>query len=109
MQNVNIAMIPKKGEKNSTDIYIQNGIFIFSIFRSILMKILLKDKYEMWEVGRVRIQDHLFIINGMIFDHAKSKNKIPLIIAIYDFRQCFDSKWQQEVIHDFYEAGIQNN
>ena len=45
----------------------------------------------------------------MIFDNAKSKNKIPLIIAIYDFRQCFDSMWQPEVINDFYEAGIQNN
>ena len=56
-----------------------------------------------------KIQDHLIFINGMIFDHAKSKNKTPLIIAIYDFRQSFDSMWQQEAINDLYEAGIQDN
>ena len=112
MQNVNIAMIPKQGKHTSTDISNQRGIFILSIFRSILMKILLKDKYEMIDAfmsdlnvgGRKgkRIQDHLFIINGIIFDHAKSKNKTPLTIAIYDFRQCFDYMWQQEVINDLY-------
>ena len=119
MQNVNIAMIPKQGKHTSTDISNQRGIFILSIFRSILMKILLKDEYEMIDAfmsdlnvggrkGKI-IQDHLFIINGIIFDHAKSKNKTPLTIAIYDFRQWFDSMWQQEVINDLYEAGIQDD
>ena len=56
-----------------------------------------------------RIQDHLFIINGIIFDHARTKNRSPLTVAIYDFRQCFDSMWQQEVVNDLYEAGIQDD
>ena len=46
------------------------------------------------------IQDHLFVINGIIFDHARSKNKCHLTVAIYDFCQCFDSMWQQDVIND---------
>ena len=119
MKNVNIAMIPKQGKKTSTDISNQRGIFILSIFRSILMKILLKDEYDMINAymsdsnvgGRKgkRIQDQLFIINGIIFDHARSKSKSHLTIAIYDFRQCFDSMWQQEVINDLYEAGVKDD
>ena len=47
MKNVNIAMIPKPGKPNSHSISNQRKIFILSIFRSILMKILLKDEYKM--------------------------------------------------------------
>ena len=119
MQSVNIAMIPKQGKQTSKNISNQRGIFILSIFRSILMKLLLKDEYEMIDAymsdsnvgGRrgKRIQDHLFIINGILFDHARSKGKKQITIAIYDFRQCFDSMWQEEVVNDLYEAGVQDD
>ena len=92
LQTVNIAMTPKQGKKSSTDISNQQGIFILSICRSILMRLLLKDEYKMIDEfmsgsnvgGRKgkRIQDHLFIINGIIFDHARSKSKSQLTIAI---------------------------
>ena len=66
---VNIAMIPKSGKTNSQSISKQRGIFILSIFRSLLMKIPLKDEYKMIDEfmsdsnvggrrGRI-IQDHL--------------------------------------------------
>ena len=85
MKSVNIAMIPKSGKANSQSISNQRGIFILSVFRSLLMKMLLKDEYKMIDEfmsdsnvggrrGR-RIQDHLFIINGIIFDHARSRIK----------------------------------
>ena len=62
-------------------------------------------------VGRAgrRIQEHIFIVIGIIFDNASSKKNKPISICIYDCRQCFDSMWQEEVINDLYEAGIQND
>ena len=119
LKNVNIAMIPKPGKRSLGNIENQRGIFIINILRSLLMKILLKDEYETLDSfmsdsniggrkGR-RIQDHLFIINGIIFEHARNTNSNPLKIGIYDYKQCFDSLWQEEILNDLYDAGIQNN
>ena len=30
-------------------------------------------------------------------------------ICIYDCRQCFDSMWQEEVINDIFEAGVEDD
>ena len=46
MTNVNIVMIPKPGKKGIHDIQNKRGIFLLSVFRTIIMKILLKEKYE---------------------------------------------------------------
>ena len=97
----------------------QRRIFLLSVFRSILMKMLLKDEYAKIDnfmsdsnvggrKGR-RAQDHLFIINGIIYEHARSQNKKSISIMIYDAEQCFDSLWQEEVINNLYEAGIKND
>ena len=82
------------------------------------MKMLLKDEYDMIDQymsdsnvgGRKgkRIQDHLFIINGIIFDHARS-NKKSITIGIHDFQQCFDSMWQEEVMNAVHDAGVKDN
>ena len=68
------------------------------------MKMLLKDEYAKIDSfmsdsnvgGRrgQRAQDHLFIINGIIYDHARSQKKKAVSIMIYDAEQCFDSMWQ---------------
>ena len=94
MSNVNVVMIPKAGKPNLNDIKNQRGIFLISVFRSILMKMLLQYEYTKIDEymsdsnaggrkGR-RTQDHLFIINGIIFDHARSKLKKQISISIYD-------------------------
>ena len=118
MTNVNIVMIPKPGAHSLHDIQNQRGIFLLSVFRTIIMKLLLKDCYEKVDKfmsdanagGRKgkRVQDHLFIINGIIFEHARHKTNKHISIGIYDCEQCFDSLWQDEVINNLYDAGIQN-
>ena len=119
MKTVNVVMIPKPHKSCLHNIQNQRGIFLLSVFRSILMKMLLKDEYAKinsfmsdsnvgGRKGR-RAQDHLFIINGIIFDHARSQKKQPILIMIYDAEQCFDSLWQEEVINNLYEAGIRND
>ena len=56
-----------------------------------------------------RSQDHLFIINRIIFEHARHKTSKQISIGIYDCEQCFDSLWQEEVINNLYEAGIKDD
>ena len=103
MKTVNVIMIPKPHKSSLHNIQNQRGIFLLSVFRSILMKMLLKDECAKinyfildsnvgGQKGR-RAQDHLFIINGIIFDHARSQKKQPIPIMIYDAEQCFDSLW----------------
>ena len=119
MKVVNVAMIPKPGKQGLHNLENQRGIFLISVFCSVLMKLLLKDEYKKLDsymtdsniggrAGR-RIQDHLFIVNGILFDNASSKKKKPISICIYDCRQCFDSMWQEEVVNDLFDAGVKND
>ena len=119
MKNVNIAMIPKPGKPGLHDLENQRGIFLISVFRSVLMKLLLKDEYDKVDSymtdsnigGRQgkRIQDHIFIVNGILFDNASSKKNKTISICIYDCKQCFDSMWQEKVVNDIFEAGIKDD
>ena len=119
MTIVNIVMIPKPGKKSLSIIQNQHGIFLLSVLRTIIMKMLLKDEYDKIDEfmsdanaggrkGR-RAQDHLFVINGIIYEHARSKHKKQITLGIYDCEQCFDSLWQDEITNDLYEAGIKND
>ena len=105
-----------KGKGDRLDITNERGIFIVSIFRSILMKLIYNEKYEVIEsnmsdsnVGARRnknIRNHIFIINGIISDVLSSKQKKPIDIQIMDYKQCFDSMWLEETMNDLYEAGV---
>ena len=119
MTIVNILMIPKPGKKSLSIIQNQRGIFLLSVLRTIIMKMLLKDEYNKIDefmsdanaggrIGR-RAQDHLFVINGIIYEHARSKHKKPITLGMYDCEQCFDSLWQDEITNNLYEAGIKND
>ena len=119
MTIVNIVMIPKPGKKSLSIIQNQRGIFLLSVLRTIIMKMLLKDEYNKIDefmsdanaggrIGR-RAQDHLFVINGIIYEHARSKHKKPITLGMYDCEQCFDSLWQDEITNNLYEAGIKND
>ena len=83
------------------------------------MKMLLKDEYNTLDIymsdanaggqkGR-RVQDHLFVINGIIFEHARSRTKKQITICIYACGCCFDSLWQDDIINYLYDAGTRND
>lgn len=119
MTIVNILMIPKPGKKSLSIIQNQRGIFLLSVLRTIIMKMLLKDEYNKIDefmsdanaggrIGR-RAQDHLFVINGIIYEHARSKHRKQITLGIYDCEQCFDSLWQDEITNNLYKAGIKND
>ena len=118
MKVVNIALIPKPGKRNLHHIENHRGIFLIHKFRSLIMSMLLNDQYNILDgfmsdsnIGGRKgrsIRDHLFMVNGVIHDHHKSKEK-PITFQIMDYMLCFDSMWFEEVTNELYEAGIRND
>jgi len=117
--NVNIAMIPKPGKPYLHDISNQRGIFLISVFQSMILKLLLRDEYDKIDEfmsdsnvggrkGR-RIQDHLFIVNGVVHQHTRTQNSKGITISIYDCKLCFDSLWLEHIVNDLYEAGTNDD
>ena len=118
IQWANITAIYKgKGEK--IDLENERGIFGVTLLRSILMKLIYNDKYEIIDsnmsdsnVGarkRKNIRNHIFVINGIIHDVLSTKNKKSIDIQILDYKQCFDSMWLKETMNDLFEAGVQDD
>ena len=104
MQYANIVSIYKgKGEK--LDLTNDRGIFLVNIFRSIIMKMVYQDKYDVVDknmsdsnVGarkKKNIRNHLFVINRVINDVLVNKEE-SVDIGILDYRQCFDSMCLEE-------------
>ena len=96
MEWVNIVSIYKgKGEKS--DLKNDRGIFTVNLLRTILMKLIYKDKYPVVDesmsdsqIGarkRKNIRNHIFVLNGIINEAIQTKGK-AIDILIYDYRQC---------------------
>ena len=105
-----------KGKGDRLDLISDRGIFVVTVFRSILMKLIDKEKYEIIDrsmsdsnVGARKnknIRNHIFIVNGVIHDVLSSKKKKPIDIQIMDYKQCFDSMWLEDTMDDLFEAGV---
>ena len=91
---VNVVMLPKPGKPGIHELENQRGVFLISVFRSILMNLPLMVKYKvldsfMADLNKgarkdIIIQDHLFIVNGIIYNNTRSKKKKPISICIYN-------------------------
>ena len=113
-----VATIYKgKGEKSRLEN--DRGIFIVTILRSILMKLIYLDEYEVIDssmsdsqIGARKgknIRNHIWMVNGVICDVLSKGKKKPIDIQIFDYRQCFDSLWLEECLNDFYDGGLKND
>ena len=108
-----------KGKGAKCELINDRGIFIVTILRSILMKLIYLDYYSILDksmsdsqVGARKmknIRNHIWIINGIITDVLSSKSKNPIDIQIFDYKQCFDSLWLQECMNDLYTAGLDDD
>ena len=118
MKVADISAIYKgKGSKN--DLSNERGIFIVSIFRSILMKLLYNDKVDTIEkhmsssqVGgrkNMNVRNHIWVLNAVIQDVINRKGAEPIDIQILDIRQCFDALWPEECLSDLYLYGVQDH
>ena len=92
IRKADIATIYKgKGEK--CDLKNDRGIFLVSIFRSILMKLIYRDKYghidssmSDSQVGGRKgknVRNHIWVLNGIICDSLSTKKKNPIKIQIF--------------------------
>ena len=117
MKKPNLTTVPKKGPL--TELKNERGIFRVDIIRSILMKLIYNEEYpgidknisdsQMGGRKGKGCRFNLFIINGIIFDVLKRKNKKPVVLQIYDYAQMFDSINLQHAISDIYEAGLKDS
>ena len=118
VQWANITSLYKgKGEK--LDLENERGIFIVTVLRSILMRLIYNDKYAVIDsnmsdsnVGARKnknIRNHIFVVNGIIHEVLSSKKKTGIDIQIMDYKQCFDAMWLQETMNDLFEAGVQDD
>ena len=108
-----------KGKGEKCDLKNDRGIFLVTIFRSILMRLIYLDKSKLLDhsmsdsqVGGRKgksVRNHIWILNGIICDVLSKKNKTPIDLGIYDYRQCFDTLWVQECMNDLYKGGIKDD
>ena len=108
-----------KGKGPKTELINERGIFVVTILRNILMKLIYFDYYAIIDksmsdsqVGARKnknIRNHIWIVNGIITDVLSSKTKKSIDIQIYDYKHCFDSLWIQECMNDLYKAGLNDD
>ena len=108
-----------KGKGAKCDLENDRGIFVVSVIRSILMKLIYKDYYSILDSsmsdsqigGRKNknIRNHVWILNAIIVDVVSSKSKTSVDVCIYDYKQCFDSLWLEECMNDVYSGGLQDD
>ena len=118
IRKADVAIIYRgKGEK--CDLKNDRGIFLVTVFRSILMRMIYRDKYSEVEssmsdsqVGGRKgknVRNHIWVLNGIICDTLSSKKKNPIDVGILDYRQCFDSLWLEECMNDMYSGGLKDD
>ena len=118
MQYANICAIYKgRGEVSSLDS--DRGIFLVSLFRTIMMKMIYKEKYNIIDgsmsdsnIGarkQKNIRNHIFVVNSIIHDVLSRKTKCPIDIMVLDYKQMFDSECLFQCMNDLYEAGVNDD
>ena len=112
IQWANVTTIYKsKGSRLSLES--DRGIFVISVLKRIIDKLIYNDKYEDIDsnmsdsnIGGRRdknIRNHLFIIHGIINAVVKGDTE-PVDIQIYDIEKCFDALWLDECMNDLYDT-----
>ena len=114
MNVANITTVPKKGSKLKLEN--ERGIFRLSVLRSILMRLIYNDKYQIIDQNmsdnqmgarkKKGCRQNIFIINGIIHDVIHSKFKNPVFLQIYDYKQMFDAINLEEAIGDIFDVGV---
>ena len=112
MQTANITMLHKK--KNKLDLNIWRGIFVTSVIRTILMKMLHDRAYDIVaqnmtdsQIGAQKkksVRNHMFVLNAIMSDVLSSKKKAPIGLNFMDYKQMFDSEEAP-----IYKAGVKDD
>ena len=117
LKTANITILHKKNSK--LDLNNWRGVFVTSVVRGVLMKMIYERTYETIDksmsdaqIGARKgksVRNHLFVLNSIMKDVSSSKKKEPIDINVTDFKQMFDAEELPQVINAFYESGIQSD
>ena len=117
LRTANITILHKK--KCRLDLDNWRGIFVCSLLRTILMKMIQKRTYEKVnkhmtdsQIGARKnkgIRNHLFVLNSIISDVLSSKKKKSIDLNIMDFKQMFDPEELEICMNSLYEKDIQDD
>ena len=114
-ENMQLASITSIFKNKGLKFELKNdrGIFILTIFRKILDKLLYNDKYTSIEVNmsysnigarkKKNIKNHLFIIYAVI-NSVINGDMDPIDIQVYDLEQAFDALWLEDCLNDMYDV-----
>jgi hypothetical protein len=108
-----------KGKGEVTSLESDRGIFLVSIFRTILMTMIYKDKYDIIDrsmsdsnIGARKeknIRNHIFVVNSILHDVLSKKSNSPIDIMVLDYKQMFDSECLFQCMNDLYETGVDDD
>ena len=117
LRTAHITILDKR--KSKLDLNNWRGIFVCSLLRKILMKLVHERTYEIVsdtmtdsQIGAKRnksVRNHLFVLNSIISDVMSSKKKEPIDLNIMDFKQMFDAEELPTVLNALYEAGVDDD
>ena len=94
MNYANVTIVPKSGSRLEPKN--ERGIFRVEIIRSILMRLIYNSKYynidenmsdcQMGAREGKGCRANIWILNGIIFEKLRKKNKKPISLQFYDFQ-----------------------
>ena len=112
LRRANITILHKK--KSKLDLNKWRGIFVCSVLRTILMKLVHERTYDIVssnmtdsQIGTRKgksVRNHLFVLNSFLSDILSSKKQEPVNLNIMDFKQMFDAEELPTVLNAFYES-----
>jgi hypothetical protein len=101
------------------DLYNWRGIFVSSVLRTILMKLVNERAFEKVDktmtdsqIGARKhksVRNHLFVLNAILSDVMTSKKKKHVDLNVMDFKQMFDSEDAITCLTSLYSAGVQDD
>ena len=108
-----------KGKGDMNDLINERGIFIVTIYRSILMKLINRDTSDVIETNmsdsqigsrkNKNVRNHIWTVNAVITDVLSKKSKASIDVQVVDVKQCFDGLWTEECLNDMFRAGVQDD
>ena len=117
LKRANITILHKKNCK--LDLNNWRGVFVSSVLRIILMKLVhertyLKVDKSMTDaqIGARRsksVRNHLFVLNSVISDVMSHSKKEPIDLHIMDYKQMFDAEDLEVTLNAYYEAGVDDD
>ena len=112
-----VTILHKKKCRN--DLNNWRGIFVCSVLRNILMKLIYGRTYEIVDASmtdsqigarkKKGVRNHLFVLNSIISDVMSSVKKEPIDLNVMDFKHMFDAEKLSVCLNALYDANIQND